>query len=666
MKKRFSEPQIVAKLRFMKVKRLNRKFLSLISTCLLVTASICVAQNSKDIIKNLSGEDGEGTARIVSPRYLFAGSKTSIVIEVQIGPSGIPVGGGVTVGLHHAAHKFMQVTDSEKNGYTIATCDTPGNLKLKWYEWAPSGSFPDVMKAFDVLPRDSQGQRMLPDSIFHNCVFALVQNKPLKAGEVITFVIGAGKDGMSFPVWTDKNFEFRITTDVNGDGVFKGIALSPKIDILPQKANHLAASVPATLTIDQNFEMQIRAEDEFNNVASDYNGSVNVCDEKGNIVLKNIALHNGIGKVSTTIKYAGPQRFRISDGTLTGRSNPCRVFSKVPKNSIYWGDIHGHTNISDGLGDSAYDYFKFGRDVADLDVCALTDHGHFDWPQTIDAVQKYYEPGKYVTILGQEAGAGQDHMNLYFRDDDTPHIKRWATKIDEFYNIIYEQYNKDTERPEVITGPHHFSFDRGDDRYPFGLFDTRTARFVEVYSAHGTSEYLDNPRPLPGARDKSKFLQYGLAKGLRFGVIASSDTHDSHVGRSRWGSYPGGFVAFISPELTRESIWDSFWSYKVYGSSFDRIYMEFTINSKLMGSELVLNPEQTCLIHYYVIGKSDNLKVFLIKNNEEYRIDETVNGVVEVNIEDTLSIGENFYYLRVVQDNGERAWSTPIWVTVAE
>ena len=83
---------------YMKVKGLKRNILSLISTCILIAPSICVAQNSKDIIKILSGKDGEGTARIVSPQYLFAGSKTSIVIEVQIGPSGIPVGGGVAVG----------------------------------------------------------------------------------------------------------------------------------------------------------------------------------------------------------------------------------------------------------------------------------------------------------------------------------------------------------------------------------------------------------------------------------------------------------------------------------------------------------------------------------------------------------------------------------------
>lgn len=83
-----------------------------------------------------------------------------------------------------------------------------------------------------------------------------------------------------------------------------------------------------------------------------------------------------------------------------------------------------------------------------------------------------------------------------------------------------------------------------------------------------------------------------------------------------------------------------------------------------MGSDILLRQAEICKIHYYIIGQTDKLKVYLIKNNEEYRIDETDNGIIEANIEEIPPVGENFYYLRVVQDNNERAWSTPIWIKV--
>ncbi len=79
-----------------------------------------------------------------------------------------------------------------------------------------------------------------------------------------------------------------------------------------------------------------------------------------------------------------------------------------------------------------------------------------------------------------------------------------------------------------------------------------------------------------------------------------------------------------------------------------------------MGEEITAKGK--CKIKYYVIGKTDNIKVFLIHNNKEYRVDSSKNGVVEIDFELAPAKGNNFYYLRVVQDNGERAWSTPIWV----
>jgi hypothetical protein len=503
----------------------------------------------------------------------------------------------------------------------------------------------------------------IPDSMFRNIVFAYPIQKALAPGETVTFVLGAGSAGIGIQKYVDHAFEFHISTDVDGDGTYKGIAESPRLDIIPQKSHHFISCVPSMVEVGKPFEMQIRAEDEFFNLATNYNGIVKIIDEKGKTVLENIQLKNGIAVTSVAINYEGPQRFRVSDKNLNGRSNPCRVFCKLPADKIYWGDIHGHTNISDGLGDNAYDYFAFGRDVAHLDVCALTDHGHFNWPQTIDAVKKFYAPGKYVTILAQEAGAGSDGYNLYYKHDDTPHIRTWPDRIDVLLRDLYDQFNK--KDPEIITGPHYFSGNGSDSRYPFECpFDNRIERFVELCSVHGTNEYLGNPRPAPAANNKTKFMQYGLAKGLRFGVIGSGDGHDSHPGRTICGPYHGGLAAFMAPELTREAIWNALWNYKVYASSFDRIYLEFTINNQPMGSDITVKSGSRLKVHYYVIGQTDEVKVFLIRNNEEYKIDSTDKGIIEVNLEDTPIAKDNFYYLRVVQDNGERAWSTPIWVTL--
>ncbi len=61
------------------------------------------------------------------------------------------------------------------------------------------------------------------------------------------------------------------------------------------------------------------------------------------------------------------------DGLATN-TNPL-VVSPEPQR-ILWADLHGHSNLSDGTG-TPEDYFHYARDVAALDVCALTDHDHW-------------------------------------------------------------------------------------------------------------------------------------------------------------------------------------------------------------------------------------------------------------------------------------------------
>ena len=68
-------------------------------------------------------DDGEGTARVVSPKVLAAGSRARVVVEVTVGSSGIPVGGGVTLGLHHAAQwPDLQSDKPDAPGYISAAC----------------------------------------------------------------------------------------------------------------------------------------------------------------------------------------------------------------------------------------------------------------------------------------------------------------------------------------------------------------------------------------------------------------------------------------------------------------------------------------------------------------------------------------------------------------
>ncbi len=509
---------------------------------------------------------------------------------------------------------------------------------------------------------ENQRPQQFSDRVFNKIFRVTARKAEMLPGDKIEFTFGANEHLMRAQSYADPQHEIRLSSDIDGDGTYKGISSKLLFSIVPSKTFGLSATASSQVEAGKPFSLLVRAEDEFFNLQRDFDGIVYVRDEHEELIGE-IPIVKGIGSGEIKLNSVGAHRLRLQaeKSSLVGRSNPIRVLTKAPDMKLFWGDIHGHTGISDGLGRSREAYFRYGRDVAALDVIALTDHGQVDWRGNQLAAQKFNVPGKFITILAQEAGVVPDHMNIYYRKDDMDHLKQWTMSYEGFQDSICRQFN--SVENNAMTSPHHFSYGRqgrSDASYPFGYWDSRVARFVEVYSSHGASEYPGNPRPLIHAyQGYDKYMQGGLKKGLRFGVVGASDNHDSHPGRSGWGRYPSGLSAFWASELTRDSIWDALWNYRVYATSFDRIYMEFRINASTMGSQLV---DDAADIDGYVIGKTDSLEVTLIKDNKEIRTWITDKGVVEFSHLDDSIYGDHFYYLRVTQSNGEQAWSTPIWI----
>ena len=102
---------------------------------------------------------------------------------------------------------------------------------------------------------------------------------------------------------------------------------------------------------------------------------------------------------------------------------------------VYFGDIHGHSELSDGKG-SPDDYFTVARDEAKLDFCALTDHDHGGvrrpelweagkWELVQKKVAEYHEPGRFVTLLAYE----RDCDYYYLRTTMVDGRRAWSSPI---------------------------------------------------------------------------------------------------------------------------------------------------------------------------------------------------------------------------------------------
>ena len=78
---------------------------------------------------------------------------------------------------------------------------------------------------------------------------------------------------------------------------------------------------------------------------------------------------------------------------------------------LYWGDVHTHTNLSDGTG-TADQLLTCARDTAQLDFVIITDHDFGNgppwrmsqaaWDQIQDKADQFTVEGKFVAIAGYE------------------------------------------------------------------------------------------------------------------------------------------------------------------------------------------------------------------------------------------------------------------------
>jgi hypothetical protein len=350
------------------------------------------------------------------------------------------------------------------------------------------------------------------------------------------------------------------------------------------------------------------------------------------------------GEKIITFKYISAMEgiyFFQVDGPsgLRGKSNVMICRDDTPKLKLFFGDIHGHSRISDGTG-APEDYYSYAREVSGLDIAALTDHADYGtipvkgnvWERVKKAANTAYEPGRFVTFLGFEwTNWEYGHRNVYYRDGDGPifrYIDAGSNTPQKLWNLI-ESYEAMTVAHHVGGGPVATDWD-----VPPGPKEW----LVEISSIHGTSEYFGGEaviyRPVKGS-----FVRDALSHGYRLGIIGSGDTHDGHPGQRTAGSIVSGILGVYSPELTRESVWEAFKRRHVFGTSGPKIILNFQVD-EIISVEILRNGD----------------KLFVKKGNDVF---------VQYQLEDTQpQPGTSWYYARILQEDGNMAWSSPVWVTI--
>ncbi|PAW66417.1 MAG: hypothetical protein B9S38_13685, partial [Verrucomicrobiia bacterium Tous-C4TDCM] len=146
--------------------------------------------------------------------------------------------------------------------------------------------------------------------------------------------------------------------------------------------------------------------------------------------------------------------------------------------------------------------------------------------------------------------------------------------------------------------------------------------------------------------------QKALAVGHKLGVFASSDHISTHT------SFGGVYVE----EFTREGIINGFKARRTVAAT-DKIFIELSSGEHLMGE--VFETTGKPVLSYRVLGTAPLKRVTIVRNEVDLHITDPNGKEVAGDWTDVSPLaGENRYYLRIEQTDGNMAWSSPMWVTV--
>lgn len=342
------------------------------------------------------------------------------------------------------------------------------------------------------------------------------------------------------------------------------------------------------------------------------------------------------------------------------------------------GEFHRHTEISwDGGPDgSINDMFRYGIDAAEMDWIGNGDHDNgggreYSW-WIIQKLTDAYHTGEHFTPMfsyERSVSYPHGHRNCVFAKRGVRTLPRLAQpNKEEAVAGIHADDAKMCYRYlralDGICASHTSATGMGTD---WRDNDPVAEPLVEIYQGDRNS-YEMQGAPRAGFDPKSGkkpaqvagwfpagFIDLALGqKGYRLGFQSSSDHFSTHI----------SYCIVLAEKYDRPGILDAMKKRHCYGAT-DNIVLDVRCGDHIMGEEfksvvapkIDINAIGTGPIKEVVILKDSKVVQTMTPGRKEFRESWT---------DSTPSEGMHYYYVRVMQEDGELAWASPMWVHYAK
>ena len=292
--------------------------------------------------------------------------------------------------------------------------------------------------------------------------------------------------------------------------------------------------------------------------------------------------------------------------------------------NIFYGDIHNHCGLSYGHGtlSDALNNARLQLDFVSITIHAvwpdlptndpqlnyLVDYhkqgfikAQSNWNTYLKNIEAANDEGTFVTFPSFEwHSMNYGDYCVYFQHAAEAHI------IDAPDLPSLRMMLRNISTPTMLI-PHHIGYKRGFRGINWEAFSNEMSPVAEIFSFHGLSESTDGPYPYlhaMGPRHEQSTAHYGWAQGNVFGIVGSTDHHNSFP-----GSYGYGRMGVWAQSLSRESLWDAIYQRRTYALTGDNITLGFSVNGQPIGDICPADDQRWIEVEVRAIDSIDYIEV---------------------------------------------------------
>lgn len=320
----------------------------------------------------------------------------------------------------------------------------------------------------------------------------------------------------------------------------------------------------------------------------------------------------------------------------------------ISKIKYYYGIPHCHSSYSTGKGNPLEVYTAAAK--SGLNFLFLTDHNNFlindvnykdtiasKWTVSYTITNKVYKnSSNFLPVLGFECKSIYGDFNIinpssYFTGSikDLKLLALWMLNNENAFISINHPHKNIT-----------------------------ALEYNEIYNKLITSLEVCNGNPASKYTRHEKYYYYLLDKGWKLGAINGQDNHRINFSDSDY------LTVFIANDLSLNSLINAFRARRTYSTESRFLKLHFFINETFMGGILYTNNKK---IKFNIFAEDIKYKITEIQilSNKGVMIKsiENINlNSIKYIYEHTRLPNENWYIIRVIEENTKIAVSSPIFV----